>query len=94
VSAEGLAVLVREEIQADPFSGAVSVFRAKTCKLCGVEPQSYITDVITKMVDGHSNSQFDVLLPWPYPRNSRTLRACRSTRPRRCGISLRCSSPR
>ncbi|MGY4358611.1 transposase [Bradyrhizobium sp. i1.7.7] len=27
--AEGLAALVRESIQADPFSGAVYVFRAK-----------------------------------------------------------------
>jgi len=27
--AEGLATLVREEIEADPFSGAVYVFRAK-----------------------------------------------------------------
>ena len=27
--AEGLAALVREQMQADPFSGAVYVFRAK-----------------------------------------------------------------
>ena len=27
--AEGMAALVREQMQADPFSGAVSVFRAK-----------------------------------------------------------------
>jgi hypothetical protein len=63
VSTEGLAALVREEIQADPPSGAIYVFRAKTGKLCAVEPQSYITDVITKIVDGHPNSQIDDLLP-------------------------------
>jgi transposase len=31
--AEGLAALVREEMKADPFSGAVYVFRAKRAQL-------------------------------------------------------------
>ena len=39
----------------------------ETCKLCGVEPHTYLSDVITKIVNGHPNSQLDDLLPWAYP---------------------------
>jgi transposase len=39
----------------------------ETCKLCGVEPQTYLADIITKIVNGHPNSQIDDLLPWAYP---------------------------
>jgi transposase len=38
----------------------------ETCKLCSVEPQTYLADVITKIVNGHPNSQIDDLLPWAY----------------------------
>jgi transposase len=38
----------------------------KTAKLNGVDPMAYLTDVITKIVDGHPNSQIDDLLPWAY----------------------------
>jgi transposase len=38
----------------------------ETCKLCDVEPQSYLQDVMTRIVNGHPNSQIDELLPWAY----------------------------
>jgi hypothetical protein len=38
----------------------------ETCKLCDVDPQTYLADVITKIVNGHPNSQIDDLLPWAY----------------------------
>ena len=38
----------------------------ETCKLCDVDPQSYLADVITKIVNGHPNSRIDELLPWAY----------------------------
>lgn len=38
----------------------------ETCKLCGVEPHAYLTDVITRIVNRHPNSQIDDLLPWAY----------------------------
>jgi hypothetical protein len=38
-----------------------------TCKLMGIEPHAYLADVITKIVNGHPNSQIDDLLPWAYP---------------------------
>jgi transposase len=37
-----------------------------TCKLNAVDPQGYITDVITRIVQGHPNSRLDQLLPWAY----------------------------
>ena len=38
----------------------------ETCKLTGVEPHAYLTDVITRIVEGHPNSRLDELLPWAY----------------------------
>jgi hypothetical protein len=38
----------------------------ETCKLSGVEPNAYLADVITRIVNGHPNSQIDDLLPWAY----------------------------
>lgn len=35
----------------------------ETAKLNGVEPLAYLTDVITRVVNGHPNSQIDELLP-------------------------------
>ena len=46
---------------------AVIASLIETCKLCGVDPQTYLADVITKIVNGHPNSQIDDLLPWAYP---------------------------
>ena len=121
---EGLAMLVREHMKADPFSGAVYVFRAKRADriklifwdgtgLClfakrleegvfrwpkiedGVMRLSaaelsallegldwrrvhaaretvvptqagYLTDVLTRIVNGHPNRDIDQLLPWAY----------------------------
>jgi hypothetical protein len=36
----------------------------KTCKLNGVEPYSYLRDVLQRMVDGHPINRLDELLPW------------------------------
>ncbi|MBP0652250.1 transposase domain-containing protein, partial [Mycobacterium tuberculosis] len=38
----------------------------ETCKLNGIDPQAYLTDVINRIVDGHPQSQIDELLPWAY----------------------------
>ena len=40
----------------------------ETCKLNGVEPLGYLADVLTRIVNGHPNSQIDDLLPWAYIR--------------------------
>jgi transposase len=37
-----------------------------TCKLNNVEPQAYLADVLTKIVNGHLQSRLDELLPWAY----------------------------
>ena len=46
---------------------AVIASLIETCKLNGVEPQAYLADVITRIVNGHPNSRLDELLPWAYP---------------------------
>ena len=38
----------------------------ETRKLCGVEPNAYLEDVITRIVNRHPNSKIDDLLPWAY----------------------------
>ena len=38
----------------------------ETCKLNGVDPQAYLADVLTGIVNGHRNSRVDELLPWAY----------------------------
>jgi transposase len=45
---------------------AVLASLIETCKLNGVDPQGYVADVITRIVQGHPNSRLDELLPWAY----------------------------
>ncbi len=47
---------------------AVIALLIKTCKLNDVEPLGYLADVLTRIVNGHPNSQIDDLLPWAYIR--------------------------
>ena len=32
-----------------------------------VEPQAYLADVISRIINGHPQSRPDELLPWAYP---------------------------
>lgn len=43
---------------------AVVASLVETCTLTGVEPLASLTDVITRIVDGHPNRPPDELLPW------------------------------
>jgi transposase len=45
---------------------AVLASLIETCKLIGVEPQAYLADVITRIVNSHPQSRLDELLPWAY----------------------------
>ena len=38
----------------------------ETCKLNGVDPQAYLTQVLGKIVDGHLITRIDELMPWSY----------------------------
>jgi hypothetical protein len=38
----------------------------ETCKLNDLDPLAYLTDVLTRIVNGHPNSDTDQLLPWAY----------------------------
>jgi len=37
-----------------------------TCKMNGVDPQNYLADVLTRIVDRHPMSRLDELLPFAY----------------------------
>jgi transposase len=47
----------------------------ETCKLNGVDPQAYMADVITKIVNGHLASKLDELMPWAYAQPAAILNA-------------------
>ena len=36
----------------------------ETCKLNGVQPQRYLTDLLTRLVSGWPQSRIDELMPW------------------------------
>lgn len=43
---------------------AIIASLVETCKLNGVDPQAWLADVLTKIVNGHLNSKIDDLMPW------------------------------
>ncbi|MGC1302983.1 MAG: IS66 family transposase [Caulobacteraceae bacterium] len=45
---------------------AVLASLVETCKLNSIEPQAYLTDALTRLVNHHPNSRLDELLPWAY----------------------------
>ena len=49
----------------------------ETCKLYGVDPQAYFTDVLTKLVNLWPASRLDELMPWAWAaeRSSNSLAA-------------------
>jgi hypothetical protein len=48
---------------------AVVASLIESCKLNAIDPQAYLTDIITKIVNGRRNSRINELLPWAYAVN-------------------------
>ena len=46
----------------------------ETCKLNGVDPQTYLADVLARIVNDHQNNRIDDLMSWRY-ENTSTLKA-------------------
>ena len=42
----------------------------KKPRLHNIDPQAYLTDVITRIVGGHPQSQIDQLMPWNYAQTA------------------------
>ncbi len=42
----------------------------ETCKLNGVDPQAYFTDLLTRLVNGWPQARIDELMPWNYDRQT------------------------
>ena len=51
---------------AENWAGIASL--VETCKLNGVDPQAYLTDVLTKLVNLWPASRIDELMPWAWAR--------------------------
>jgi transposase len=45
----------------------------ETCKLNAVDPEAYLGQTITRIVQGHPQSQIDELLPWAYAAGSKAV---------------------
>ena len=45
-----------------PWAAIASLI--ETCKLNGVDPQRYLTDLLTRLVEGWPQSRIDELMPW------------------------------
>jgi transposase len=43
----------------------------ETCKLNAVDPQAYLADVLSRLVNRHRASQIDQLMPWAYAPTNR-----------------------
>ena len=60
----------------------------ETCKLNAVDPQAYLADVLSRLVNRHPASQIDQLMPWAYanlwPENSAYGRTIPHARLARC----------
>ena len=54
---------------------AVLASLVETAKLNGVDPEAYLADVITRIVQGHPQSRIDDLMPWNHDRGPATLAA-------------------
>jgi len=47
---------------------AVIASLIETSKLNDIDPLAYLTDILTRIVSRHPNSEIDQLLPWAYQR--------------------------
>ena len=45
---------------------AVIASLIETCKLNGIEPHGYLSDVLTAIAKGHKQTDIKQLLPWNY----------------------------
>lgn len=52
---------------------AVLATLIETAKLNAIDPQAYLTDAITRIVQGHPQSQIDALMPWNYAADTRSV---------------------
>ena len=52
---------------------AILASLVETCKLNNVDPQAWMTDVLTRLVNGHRMSEIDDLLPWRWAASQKPL---------------------
>ena len=45
---------------------AIVATMIENCKLSGVNPQAWLTQTLTKLANGHKQTQLDQLMPWNF----------------------------
>jgi hypothetical protein len=50
---------------------AVVASLIETCKLNAIDPEAYLRDTITRIVQGHPQRRIDELLPWAHAEATR-----------------------
>jgi hypothetical protein len=50
----------------EPRTGPAWPSLIKTCKLNGIDPQAYLTDVLAKLVNLWPAARIDELMPWAW----------------------------
>ncbi|WP_247385426.1 MULTISPECIES: transposase domain-containing protein, partial [unclassified Bradyrhizobium] len=58
--------LMHQSTQKQKVQGNSRLPLVETCKINDVDPLAYLTDVLTRIVNGHPNRDIDLLLPWAY----------------------------
>ena len=56
---------------------AVVASLVETCKLNGVEPHAYFTDLLTRLVQGWPNARIDELMPWQWAKSAASSQSSR-----------------
>ena len=49
----------------------------ETCKLNGVEPHGYLTNLLTRLIHGWPNARLDELMPWNWTKPAGSLPSSR-----------------
>ena len=60
----------------------------ETCKLNGVDPQRYLADLLTRLVDGWPQSRLDELMPWRWAAPPRADRQTPNTTGIKAALTL------
>ncbi|MBB4274108.1 hypothetical protein GGE12_001863 [Rhizobium mongolense] len=56
------ALFAGHDVGAENWATIASLI--ETCKLNAVDPQAYLTNTLTAIINGHKQSQIEALLPW------------------------------
>jgi len=60
----------------------------ETCKVNGVEPHAYFTDLLTRLVHGWPNARIDELMPWQWAKSAASAPSSRQVQGRGAPLTV------